>query len=341
MDGVDAKRRDYKITDAEGTVERDEEMQALLDSVTKSEHMKSKSRSPSISSDSSNEEDFFQIDATPIGNSISSAQNNSSAELVSLLGTAEYTPHVGVGSQLASEANVGGGEAAGDGNPTPEAEAGDPDSSTLLEEKQTPLSPVAGQIAGYDPNRIPAAVFGTPRATNPVDWSIASNESLFSIHVENSSFSREHGLQIARSGDLGNPPYSPPEADSPLPLSLNPGEVHLDAAYDMDQAAATTAVNAQTMEDVLRAAAGTRDNGYLGIPYTASAPRQSDASSIHSFAFPILAGGTKSLKVVPEQQSEWQKHPGLVQMESPRGLPKPPQQSKWLQCFSCSLCHSE
>lgn len=46
--------------------------------------------------------------------------------------------------------------------------------------------------AGYDPNRIPSHIFSNRPAT-PVDWSVASNESLFSIHMGgNSSFSRDH-----------------------------------------------------------------------------------------------------------------------------------------------------
>ncbi|KAF2325452.1 hypothetical protein GH714_028790 [Hevea brasiliensis] len=47
-----------------------------------------------------------------------------------------------------------------------------------------------GGGAGYDPLRIPSAIFETNKTTSPVDWSIASNDSLFSLQLGN-SFSRE------------------------------------------------------------------------------------------------------------------------------------------------------
>ncbi|KAI3417220.1 uncharacterized protein J3R85_014706 [Psidium guajava] len=64
-----------------------------------------------------------------------------------------------------------------------------------------PLSYMAGRPAGYDPNRIPAAVFNSKPA-NPTDWSVASNESLFSIHMGNNSFSRDQAFLLYKSGEL-------------------------------------------------------------------------------------------------------------------------------------------
>lgn len=55
---------------------------------------------------------------------------------------------------------------------------------------------------GYDPNRIPASVFSA-RPASPMEWSVASNESLFSIHIGNSSFSRDHAFAMNnKSGEL-------------------------------------------------------------------------------------------------------------------------------------------
>ncbi|CAH2055320.1 unnamed protein product, partial [Thlaspi arvense] len=53
-------------------------------------------------------------------------------------------------------------------------------------------------LPGYDPNRIPSSVFSS-KPTNSTEWSIASNESLFSIHDGNFSiYTREdHGLASA------------------------------------------------------------------------------------------------------------------------------------------------
>ncbi|XP_010525310.1 PREDICTED: uncharacterized protein LOC104803131, partial [Tarenaya hassleriana] len=63
---------------------------------------------------------------------------------------------------------------------------------------QTGLSPSSQHnqligMPGYDPNRIPSSVFSS-KLSNPVEWSLASNESLFSIHMSNISFSGEQAL---------------------------------------------------------------------------------------------------------------------------------------------------
>lgn len=54
---------------------------------------------------------------------------------------------------------------------------------------------------GFDPARIPASVFAAKSST-PMEWSFASNESLFSIHVGNTSFSKDQFLNMFRSGEL-------------------------------------------------------------------------------------------------------------------------------------------
>lgn len=70
----------------------------------------------------------------------------------------------------------------------------------------TTQSPSLQFMTGYDPNRIPSSVFST-RPTSPRDWSVASNESLFSLHLGNNSFSRDHAFifnnnNITKSGEL-------------------------------------------------------------------------------------------------------------------------------------------
>nr|XP_016457462.1 PREDICTED: proline-rich receptor-like protein kinase PERK14 [Nicotiana tabacum]XP_016457463.1 PREDICTED: proline-rich receptor-like protein kinase PERK14 [Nicotiana tabacum] len=61
-----------------------------------------------------------------------------------------------------------------------------------------------GHPPGYDPNRIPSSVFSS-KPTNPMEWSTASNESLFSIHMGNNSFSRDQFNMMYRSGELTKP----------------------------------------------------------------------------------------------------------------------------------------
>jgi hypothetical protein len=67
---------------------------------------------------------------------------------------------------------------------------------------QSPSIQLMGRPAGYDPNRIPSSIFSS-KSTTPMEWSVASNESLFSIHIGNSSFSRDHFIMFNnRSGEF-------------------------------------------------------------------------------------------------------------------------------------------
>ncbi|KAK3212464.1 hypothetical protein Dsin_017170 [Dipteronia sinensis] len=77
-------------------------------------------------------------------------------------------------------------------NWTPEVGGQAPQSSSTL---------TAAHPRGYDPKRIPSAVFAS-RSTTPVEWSVASNESLFSIQLGNGSFSRDHVYMLYKSGEL-------------------------------------------------------------------------------------------------------------------------------------------
>lgn len=57
-----------------------------------------------------------------------------------------------------------------------------------------------GRPGEYDPNRIPTSIFSS-KPSNQTDWSVASNESLFSIHMGNSSFREQHTF-FGKSGEL-------------------------------------------------------------------------------------------------------------------------------------------
>lgn len=65
---------------------------------------------------------------------------------------------------------------------------------------------------GYEPDRIPPAVFSTTM-TPKQEWSIQSNESLFSIHMGDQSFStmyKSGELIMYKSGELTNFDYTAP-----------------------------------------------------------------------------------------------------------------------------------
>ncbi|XP_073017263.1 uncharacterized protein [Primulina eburnea] len=60
------------------------------------------------------------------------------------------------------------------------------------------------QTMEHNPNtcsyRIPSHVFARNKSSTPTDWSVASNESLFSIHMGNMSFTNDH--LFWKSGEL-------------------------------------------------------------------------------------------------------------------------------------------
>uniref|UniRef100_A0A6N2NKZ2 Uncharacterized protein n=1 Tax=Salix viminalis TaxID=40686 RepID=A0A6N2NKZ2_SALVM len=70
--------------------------------------------------------------------------------------------------------------------------------------KQSPPLQVMERAGGYDPLRIPSSIFEKNKGAQPMDWSVASNESLFSIHVGNNSFSRDHALLFGDPGKSGD-----------------------------------------------------------------------------------------------------------------------------------------
>lgn len=68
---------------------------------------------------------------------------------------------------------------------------------------QRPSVQVMERTGGFDPNRIPASVFGNP--TTVADWSLASNESLFSIQIGRGSFSRDQSVILDYSEEFSIP----------------------------------------------------------------------------------------------------------------------------------------
>lgn len=89
---------------------------------------------------------------------------------------------------------------------------------------ESPPIQVMERPSGFDPDRIPASVFAN-KSPSPMEWSINSNESLFSIHIGNNSFSKDRALMLSRelhkSGELEKPRNSNTSdiAFSPSPVA--------------------------------------------------------------------------------------------------------------------------
>ncbi|KAL5987863.1 hypothetical protein ACLOJK_035619 [Asimina triloba] len=132
--------------------------------------------------------------------------------------------------------------------------------------------------------RIPSSVFERTKSNAPMEWSVASNESLFSIHVGNSSFSRDHVFLMGRSGELdGRLPPMPPMPDA---TPKKP-----EAKENLENSTA----NAEAMKEVMKANAEqqSKADSPVSVVTPHSVSRRSDGSgtSIRSFAFPILTEG--------------------------------------------------
>ncbi|GJN25077.1 hypothetical protein PR202_gb12861 [Eleusine coracana subsp. coracana] len=144
-----------------------------------------------------------------------------------------------------------------------------------------------------DPKRIPSSVFSRSKSSTPTDWSVTSNESLFSINVGNASFSKDHFFMYGKSGELGNlndplaplPPLPRPSTSSPMKSEI---------------VKTTGLAGAKTKPTATKD--GDQDATDENTNYMHSMSHRSDAST--SFAFPILAGDTKSSQSLKDDQLE-------------------------------------
>ncbi|XP_062189015.1 uncharacterized protein LOC133892332 [Phragmites australis] len=145
-----------------------------------------------------------------------------------------------------------------------------------------------------DPKRIPSSVFARSKSSTPTDWSVTSNESLFSINVGNASFSKDHFFMYGKSGELGNP-------NDPLaPLPPLPRQSPVSSPMKSEMAKTTGQASAKVKPTALRD--GDQD-GDEKTDYNHSVSHRSDASTT-SFAFPILAGDVRSSGSLKDNQPE-------------------------------------
>jgi hypothetical protein len=137
---------------------------------------------------------------------------------------------------------------------------------------QSPQIQVMDQSGGYDPDRIPSSVFAISKSTTPMEWSVASNESLFSIHIGNNSFSKESIM------------LSP---HPPVPVAATDTE---NIKIGKEQSGATVVAD-ETVKDAERVSAQAKSEENLPTPTSlnsSSLSHHSDGSGIsaRSFAFP-------------------------------------------------------
>ncbi|XP_040244683.1 uncharacterized protein [Aegilops tauschii subsp. strangulata] len=125
-----------------------------------------------------------------------------------------------------------------------------------------------------DPKRIPSSVFART-STLQTDWSVTSNEALFSINVGNTSFDKDHKVLYGKSGEMGNP--NEPLAPLPSFPKQSPGSSPIKGAVSPK----ATGEGSSTVK-------GEGDADHID-----SISHRSEGSATN-FAFPILAGDEKA-----------------------------------------------
>ncbi|XP_038880274.1 uncharacterized serine-rich protein C215.13 [Benincasa hispida] len=195
--------------------------------------------------------------------------------------------------------------------------------------------------------RIPSRVFSRTKSTAPMEWSVASNESLFSIQMGNMSFTREQLCWLGKSGELCRPGES--ALDVSQHLAMKPSDCGLKNSRPDGDIAATEARAAETMREVIRENCENqrKESSTLteSSSQSASISHQSDGST-KSFQFPILTGeGGKSISFKgadPEKGKPQSPHPSsnpqTPKESSSDGSPKAATNvgpKRWFSCFSC------
>ncbi|KAJ4838387.1 hypothetical protein Tsubulata_020537 [Turnera subulata] len=210
----------------------------------------------------------------------------------------------------------------------------------------SPPVQVMDRSSGYDPMRIPLSVF-EPSSTT-LDWSCASNDSLFSIHVGNNSFSRDQQnlfnelkseeLAKLEESHILSPTEPFPEVDRDEELKVPVAETanqSIETQNYQGAAAAGVAVDNKTHETATQIAVQDHTHQKRESPHPSLSSKSSSrsnksgsADSAKSFAFPILSGGLKngSDKVDIEEQH--------LQAPSSAGTSKSDFRH-WFRCFSC------
>ncbi|KAK4417591.1 hypothetical protein Salat_2171800 [Sesamum alatum] len=231
-----------------------------------------------------------------------------------------------------------------------------------LQMKSAPLVQTMDQPDGYDPDRIPASIFST-KGTNTSDWSVASNESLFSIHMGTNSLSRDHTAYFGKSGELSrldelssspcNLPYVseakshelnslPPLMEVPAheECSVSSGNVSRHKNVDPNTTSTEAAIEDHAKQNT-NPAPEVQSKGGETTQTSTSTPRVSTSNarlseesghSSRSFAFPVLVndgGKTGSLNMATDKPEKPQ-----LEAESTKEAPKD-SNTKWCSRFSC------
>lgn len=186
------------------------------------------------------------------------------------------------------------------GAPSPIVVLGHSNELSLKEKSATQIPPVQVMDRSGDsasaPYRIPSYVFARTKSTAPMEWSLNSNESLFSIHTGNMSFTREQLYWMSKSGELDKPAGEVAISAAPQLIDLSSNQPPpTNKSTEFDQKIATLnegfEVNegkaAATMREVIKE---NEEDSSKESSSTAEGPSNSASisnGSTKSFAFPM------------------------------------------------------
>ncbi|XP_038706345.1 uncharacterized protein LOC120001898 isoform X2 [Tripterygium wilfordii] len=156
------------------------------------------SSSSSSSSSVSSTDDLFQVNVNDMNNSISPKANEDIRPIPIVdenEGCSDYNPK----SEVLDNVSPGLTSTSQTSGITSEQLANGMSPTT-----QSPPIQTMDRSEGYDPLRIPSSIFSSSKPSTPMEWSVASNESLFSLHIGNSSFRDQAFMygDLTKSGEL-------------------------------------------------------------------------------------------------------------------------------------------
>ncbi|CAL0325761.1 unnamed protein product [Lupinus luteus] len=212
-----------------------------------------------------------------------------------------------------------------------------------------------GDSSTNSPYAFPSHVFARNNTNAPVEWSTASNESLFSIYMGNMSFSNEipnfsggnKYTELDKSGETSmfdqppnvasSPSHQPSAETTPVnkfnDISQRTAEMHVESS----KAKATEAKAFETMREVIMETSRTNENAGKGGDGKNSNTGHQSGGSTQSFAFQSVSSkGEEKQKQHKQTDNKEQKETTneVDENETSKSTTNPPSKG-WLSCLPC------
>ncbi|CAK8563249.1 unnamed protein product [Lathyrus sativus] len=268
--------------------------------------------------------------------------------------TNNENPNLGLASHVSRESSDVGSVAGGHHSPSISSGQTLEHGMNKGPEIQTPQVQVMerpNETTATSPYVFPSHVFARNSTNVPVEWSTASNESLFSIYMGNMSFSSElacfKSCEMDKPGDAitgdQQPNASSPNNQPPTPVNKFNDISQRTAELHEEGLKVTEAKAAETMREVIMENSRTTEN----MQDKRSSSLHPSDSSTKSYAFQTSKERDKNVsskgageKQTQQKKSEENETTKEVNEEAKSNTNEAPTPNKWLGCFSCcTSCH--